>query len=196
LLLVAVLFAGAWFARAPILRSIASMWIASDEPTAADAVAIFGGGLETRPFAAGSYYTKGLAKRILLADTRVSPSENLAVLPRHAELNRQVLLKLGVPDSIIETFGSGLSSTREEALALRQWADKTGARSIIVPTEPFSTRRVRWMLKRAFAGAQVRVQVAMVGSAEYTPADWWQHEEGVIAFQSEVIKYVYYRLKY
>ena len=26
--------------------------------------------------------------------------------------------------------------------------------------------------------------------------DWWQHEEGVIAFQNEVIKYLYYRFKY
>jgi hypothetical protein len=42
----------------------------------------------------------------------------------------------------------------------------------------------------------VRVQVVTVGSMEYTPADWWQHEEGLVAFQSEVIKYLYYRIKY
>ncbi len=26
--------------------------------------------------------------------------------------------------------------------------------------------------------------------------DWWQHKEGVIAFQNEIIKFLYYRLKY
>jgi uncharacterized SAM-binding protein YcdF (DUF218 family) len=172
------------------------MWIVSDAVTSADAVAVLGGGLETRPFAAAEYYRNGLTKKILLANARISPSEKLGIVPRHAELNREVLLKLGVPEQNIETFGSALSSTREEALALRQWADRTGAQSIIVPTEAFSSRRVGWMLHRTFAGTPVRVQVVTVGSMEYTPADWWQHEEGLVAFQSEVIKYLYYRIKY
>lgn len=196
MLVVAVLCAGAWFARAPILQSAARLWIVSDAVTSADAVAVFGGGLDTRPFAAAEYYHKGLAKKILLADARLSPSEKLEVVSRHAELNRQVLLKLGVPNQIIETVGTDVSNTREEALALREWADRTGARTIIVPTELFSSRRVRWMLERAFEGTHVRVEVVTVGSNEYTPADWWQHEEGLIAFQNELIKYVYYRIKY
>jgi uncharacterized SAM-binding protein YcdF (DUF218 family) len=196
MLVVAVLSAGAWFARAPVLRSVARLWIVSDAVTPADAVAVFGGGLDTRPFAAAEYYHKGLAKKILLADSRLSPSEKLEVVSRHAELNRQVLLKLGVPNQNIETVGTAVSNTREEALALREWADRTGARRIIVPTELFSSRRVRWMLERAFEGTHVQVEVVTVGSIEYTPADWWQHEEGLIAFQNELIKYVYYRIKY
>ena len=196
MLVVAVLSAGAWFARAPILQSAARLWIVSDAVTPADAVAVFGGGLDTRPFAAAEYYHKGLAKKILLADSRLSPSEKLEVVSRHAELNRQVLLKLGVPNQNIETVGTAVSNTREEALALREWADRTGARRIIVPTELFSSRRVRWMLERAFEGTHVQVEVVTVGSIEYTPADWWQHEEGLIAFQNELIKYVYYRIKY
>ncbi len=32
-----------------------------------------------------------------------------------------------------------------------------------------------------------------VETLEYSTANWWQQEEGVIAFQNEVMKYVYYR---
>ena len=30
----------------------------------------------------------------------------------------------------------------------------------------------------------------------YTRAEWWKTEAGMIAFQNEIIKYLYYRLKY
>ena len=39
-------------------------------------------------------------------------------------------------------------------------------------------------------------RIVALDPLEYTSADWWQHEEGLIAFQNEVIKFVYYRLKY
>jgi uncharacterized SAM-binding protein YcdF (DUF218 family) len=188
--------AGAWFARVPLLQGTAQLWIVSEPVAPADAVAVLGGGLDVRPFAAAEYYGKGLTKKILLADVRRSPSEKLGVLPPHTELNRQVLLKLGVPEQAIETFGSASSNTREEALALRAWAEHTRSRTIIVPTEVFSSRRVRWMLEHVFAGSGVRVQVTALDALEYTRADWWRHEQGLIAFQNEVIKYIYYRFKY
>jgi len=37
---------------------------------------------------------------------------------------------------------------------------------------------------------------ALLAQHEYTPADWWQHENGVVAFQNEVLKFFYYWFKY
>jgi hypothetical protein len=42
----------------------------------------------------------------------------------------------------------------------------------------------------------IRVEIEAVPGHEYSRDDWWQHEQGVIAFQNEVLKYAYYRLKY
>jgi hypothetical protein len=42
----------------------------------------------------------------------------------------------------------------------------------------------------------VQVQVQALPPLEYDIDTWWQHEAGVIGFQNEVIKYLYYRLKY
>jgi hypothetical protein len=100
-----------------------------------------------------------------------------------------------VPETAIETFGTDLTNTREEALALRDWARRSGARGIIVPTEIFSARRVRWTLHAVFGDAAV-IRVPALEPADYGRDNWWHAPAGLITFQNEVIKYVYYRLKY
>jgi uncharacterized SAM-binding protein YcdF (DUF218 family) len=193
-LLVALVFV-AWVGRAPLLRSAADWWIVSDPVEPADVVAIFGGGLEVRPFAAAAYFRQGLVGKILLSNIGESPAEKIGVLLSHFEANRRVLLKLGVPDSAIEPFGANLANTHEEALALREWAARNGAHSIIVPTEFFSARRLRWMLRRVFAG-KVDIRVPALDPIGYGRDDWWKKENGIIGFQNELMKYLFYRVKY
>jgi uncharacterized SAM-binding protein YcdF (DUF218 family) len=190
-----VLGAAAWFEREPLLRSAADLWIVSDQVGPADAVAIFGGGLEQRPFAAAAYYRQGLVTKILVTNIGSSPAERLGVLQSHVEANRRVLLKLGVPDAAIENIGSNLSNTYEEALALRAWAERTDAHTIIVPTEIFSARRVRWTLNRVLTGGPA-VIVPAIEPMGYRRDNWWKHEGGLIGFQNEIIKFIYYRFKY
>jgi uncharacterized SAM-binding protein YcdF (DUF218 family) len=185
-----------WLARAQILQGIARAWIVSDSIMPADAIVVLGGGLETRPFAAADLYKKGMARQILISAVRPSPAEKLEIVPSHVELNRAVLLKLGVPPEAILSFGTDVSSTYEEARALAEWARTNGVRSIIAPTEIFSSRRVRWMLDKELRNIGTRVEVQALPPLEYDADNWWQHEAGVIGFQNEVVKYFYYRLKY
>lgn len=195
LLLMVALGMSGWLARGPLLRAAADAWIVSDPIAPADAAAVFGGGVDDRPFAAAAYYHQGLVKRILLSDNRVSTTGEHGAAPSDTAANYKVLRNLGVPESAIETFGKGSSNTYEEALALRAWAQRTGARRVIVPTEIFSARRVRWVLHR-IAGGKFAVIVPALGPPGYRRDDWWRHLEGVIAFESEVVKYLYYRTVY
>jgi uncharacterized SAM-binding protein YcdF (DUF218 family) len=187
--------AAAWIARAPLLTGVADAWIVSDPPGPADAVAIFGGGFDTRPFEAADYYKQGLVTRILISDVAPTRAEQLGATKPRTRLEHAILLKLGVPDSAIETFGHGLTNTYDEALALRDWAVRTGARGIMVPTENFSARRVRWVLLRVFPD-NVTIRVPAIERGDYRRDDWWKSEKGVVAFQNEVLKQMYYRLKY
>jgi hypothetical protein len=65
-----------------------------------------------------------------------------------------------------------------------------------VPTEIFSSRRIRWVLERELAGTGTQVEVPAWDESDYNRSDWWRDERGVITFQNEIIKYIYYRLKY
>jgi hypothetical protein len=52
------------------------------------------------------------------------------------------------------------------------------------------------MFDRAFAGTSVHLEIAAFEPPNYTRAEWWKSEAGMIAFQNEFMKYLYYRLKY
>jgi uncharacterized SAM-binding protein YcdF (DUF218 family) len=186
LAVVAVLGIGAWVGRDWLLLSAADLWIVSDPIGPADAVAVFGGGLGDRPFAAAQYYRQGLVKKVLVSNAGGVSMPDVAA-------TEGILLKLGVPASAIETFGNDLGNTHQEVLALRAWAERYNACSIIVPTEIFSARRVRWMLHRAFGNECV---IRVIALDMLSRSDWWRHVQEVSAFQNEILKYIYYRLNY
>jgi uncharacterized SAM-binding protein YcdF (DUF218 family) len=195
LLVLLLLVAAGWTARRALLRDAAALWIVSDAPIHADAAAVLGGGLEYRPFAVADFYRRGLVPKILVSNIGASPAERLGVLRSHVRENIEVLEKLGVPADAIEPFGSNLKDTYAEAVALHEWAKRTGAHTILVPTDIFAARRLRWIMHHIF-GKDAAVLVPAVDPPDYTRNDWWQTEGGVVTFQNEVIKYVYYRLKY
>jgi hypothetical protein len=190
-----MLTAASWSERRFLLREAAALWIVSDQPEPAAAAAVFGGGLEYRPFAAADYYHRGLVPKILVSNIGASPAERLGVLQSHVEANIAVLRKLGVPATAIESFGSNLNDTYAEAVALHQWALRTGAQTIIVPTDIFAARRLRWILHQVFGNDAVTL-VPAVDPPSYSSRNWWTVEGGVVTFENEVVKYVYYRLKY
>ena len=191
----ALLVAG-YFFRAPLLAGLADAWVVNDPVAKADAMVILGGGPETRPFAAAKMYHDGIAPMVLYTDVRPGPAEELGIIPREAEQTRRILLSNGVPETSMTIIGTNVASTYDESRALRDWVGKTGAKSIIIPTDPFHTRRVRWIFGRELRDTKTAVHVVAVNPRNYDSKDWWQHEQGVIDFQNEVVKYVYYRFKY
>ena len=63
----------------------------------------------------------------------------------------QILGTLGVPEDAMVEFGDGVSSTYEEARALVDWVRSSGARSLIIPTDIFTSRRTRWIFRGQLA---------------------------------------------
>jgi uncharacterized SAM-binding protein YcdF (DUF218 family) len=196
MVVLASLVAGGWLVREPVLIGVAELWIVSDPVSRANAIVVLGGGLETRPFAAAELWRRGLADKILVSQGLEERAVSIGASLPNSELNRGVLLKLGVPASVIETFGTTSKNTRDEAVALREWADRNAASVFIIPSEIFNARRVRWIFRREFSDTAVKIEVPSFESPDYTRRDWWKTEQGLIAFQNEFLKYIYYRLKY
>ena len=65
--------------------------------------AVLGCGLSVRPVAAADNH-RGLVKKVLVANVRLDRLEGLGIVPSHTSLNRDALIKLGVPQTAIEPF--------------------------------------------------------------------------------------------
>lgn len=185
-----------WLGREALLRGAASVWIVSDPVTRADAIVVLGGNFQVRPLIAADLYRRGLADKVLVSQMPGTGQAAVDVIPSDTELNRSALLKLGVSPSAIENFGSANTNTRDEAVALREWAKRNAASAFIIPCEIFSARRVRWIFDRELSGSAITIEVPSFEQPGYTRSEWWKTEQGVVVFQNELLKYVYYRLKY
>jgi uncharacterized SAM-binding protein YcdF (DUF218 family) len=175
--------------RAAILDKIGRMWVVSDRFEPADAAVVLGGGEDTRPFAAAHLYEAGLVGRILVSNGGIdgAGADNL---------DRDELLRLGVPPTAITAFGDNPKSTYEEVRALAGWAEKYHARRIIMPTEIFPSRRVAWIARRELGKDGVHVMIDALSPSSYDLTDWWRNERGRADFATELVKYLYYRVVY
>jgi uncharacterized SAM-binding protein YcdF (DUF218 family) len=190
-----LLLAGYVF-RAPLLTGLAGAWVVNDPVTKADAIVILGGGLENRPFAAAKLFHDGVAPQILYMDVRLSPAEEMAITLPEKEQTRRILLSNDVPETAMTMIGTNVANTYEESRAVRAWIEKSGAKSIVIPTDPFHTRRVHWIFAKELRGTKTQIHVVAIKPLRYGIEDWWRHEEGLIAFQNEWIKLPFYWLKY
>lgn len=196
LLMGCALVAGAYVWRAPLLAGAAKAWIVNERLDKADAIVVLGGGLETRPFEAARLYHQGFAPKILVMNPKPSPVTTLGISPSEAELARQVILKQGVREADVVVIGDEVTNTFDESVAVRNWARTNGVKRVIVTTDLFHTRRVRWLFRKQLKPAGIQVIVNAAEPRDYTAADWWRRENGIVAFQNEILKYAYYRIKY
>jgi uncharacterized SAM-binding protein YcdF (DUF218 family) len=177
----------------PTLLEVAGRtWVVSDRLGQADAAVVLGGGLESRPAAAAKLFADGNVARIL-----VSTAETHDLAGHYqGDIDRQILIKLGVPATAITQFGDHPSSTYEEARALALWAEQNRLQRVIIPTEAFSSRRVRWIFRRELTRIGVDARVETLTPRFYRVDDWWTSRSGLTGFAGEFVKYLYYRVRY
>ncbi len=161
----------------------------SDDPRPADAIVVTGGALELRPAAAATLFRQGLAPLILV-------SKSDADQGREAMRMRNRLLASGVPSKAIFDFRIRLHSTYGEARGVADCANLLAVKRIIVPVEFFQTRRVRWIFRRELSRKGIDVAVSAIIPPNYNSQNWWQTKLGRMNFRNELIKYLFYRVRY
>src|ERR1035438_6121553 len=182
--------------RAPLFRAVTTAWIVNEPLSKADVIVVLGGGPDTRPFEAARLFHLGLAPKILLMNPRPSPSVQLGLYPSEPDIARGIFTHSNIPAANIVVISETVTNSYDEAIALRNWAKTNRVKSAIIPTDIFHTRRVRWLYGKQLKATGIRVEIEAVPVHQYSADDWWRHEEGIIAFQNEVLKYAYYRVKY
>ena len=147
---------------------------------------------------AAELYREGRAPRVLLTDDgqRGPWSEARQANPIFVERAREELLRGGVPAGSVEVLPGTVSSTRDEAVAARAYAERVGARSLLFVTSAYHTRRALWTMRRTFRGSGVEVGVEPAGTDAPPPWTWWLSRRGWRHVAPEYPKLVYYYWAY
>ena len=182
--------------RHPLLSAAARWWVVNDPVEKADAVYVLGGGLDQRPFAAAELYAKGTVPLVLVAEPSRGPAVQMNLMPSDSEVTLGILKKQHVPDSAVQRIGNGVRSSRDEAVALHEWLKTHPVRRVVIPTDPFHTRRVKWFFTREIRDTGTELAVVAIPNPRYDAERWWESEESFLSFFNELVKTLYYRLHY
>jgi len=194
LIFILVWFVLAWVAARALIVQV-------DVP-AADAIVLMSGSSTyiERTHRAAELYKAGRAPMVVLTDdnTRGGWSNALQRNPYFVERAHEELVKQGVPPDKIKVAPGIASSTRDEALILRDYTLAQGLRSVLVVTSAYHSRRALRSLRQTFAGTGATLGIAPAPAGVQTPGPmwWWLHVEGWRSVGVEYVKLVYYWLRY
>jgi uncharacterized SAM-binding protein YcdF (DUF218 family) len=184
--------------RAQILTAIGSYLVVQDNLHPAEVLFVLNGNPDNRPFRAADLYKQGLAPRVVIARSENQPTVDLGMVRNETDISIDVMESLGVPavDILTLEMPGGVTSTFDEAVLFRQYAEQEGVRSVILVTSAFHTRRARWIFQRELAGLPITLETAAAPQAGFDQTNWWQSEGGLITVNNEYLKLIFYFWKY
>jgi uncharacterized SAM-binding protein YcdF (DUF218 family) len=178
------------------------MLIVSAPLAKADVIVVLSGSstFVERTHLAAQLYSSGVAQRILLTnDNQQGPwlsSEQRN--PFFHERARWELERLGVPATNIETIMEPVSSTHDEALVVRRFAQTNNVKSLLVVTSAYHSRRALRTFRRVFAnsGIPIALSAAQPGWQTPAPSRWWFSRRGWLTVPVEYVKLLYYWIRF
>ena len=174
------------------LISLGSFLIVQDNLHSADVIHVIAGE-DYRTDYALQLYKQGYAQTLFFTGGWCETHQY-----HHGKHAEERSLAQGIPSNAIAFDDSSVTSTYMEANYLKEWIahSPTPIHSVIVVSDPFHMRRVRWTYKKVL-GKSIGVQMAPV-PFNWTPyrRRWWTDKISREYVRDEYGKLVYYILRY
>jgi len=193
---IAIVAALCWATYPRLLRAAANWLDVGESPRRADYVMVLNGGEDTRPFAAAALVKAGWARRVLVAAVAPTPPVLDRIIPPYHELNRQVLIRRGVPAADVVILPGAAATTYDEAVALAAFLQKRPHARVLVVTNDYHTRRSRWVFARVLADRAGQVSFVSAPTDEFPIDRWWRSQLGFLAITTEYLKLAFYAASY
>ncbi len=169
-----------WLLHRPLLCQVGEILVfESPEFEQADAVVVLPGSVPDRALGALDLLRESRAPLVLLGRDRATG--DLALLdelgierPRDFELNREILLRLGISPDAIRLLPANSSSTAEDAESLRRYLEQSGVRSVALVTCKYHSYRAYLNFRERLQGTGVTVYSAPSSHCRFDPRRWWR----------------------
>ena len=166
-----------------VLWAMGAFLIIADPEKNVDAAVALSGGELDRVQEAARLYNEQIVRWVILTETG-------EMVPELGEdyfiLRKNEAMKMGVPGDAILVTDRTVSSTQEEAQAVRELLQKTDLSSCIVITDPFHSFRTRLIFREEFDGTGLTVRVRPVRNHWYHSNTWWLSKAG---WEATILEY-------
>jgi uncharacterized SAM-binding protein YcdF (DUF218 family) len=174
-------------------------FMAAEDPLEkADAIFVFSGTRVERPLEAFDLYRAGWAPVVVtraVAEQAMSLVEERGIrVASDFDLNKLVLLQLGMPESALITPSRIHDNTAEEAQTLRELAARYHWHKVILVSSKYHLRRVRLACSRELKGTGIRLILRGSRYDQSMPDRWWHRRADIRWLMSEVPKLIAYEL--
>jgi uncharacterized SAM-binding protein YcdF (DUF218 family) len=158
-----------------LLRGAAAYLIIADKLQPAQAIVMLSGGDESRMKEALSLYKDNYGKVIILTETgqRFGKYDTL-----YSNDIRIQLLNHGVPNGNILITSVKVSSTLDEAYAVKKLLTNRQLSSAIIVTDPYHTRRAALVFRNVFGNSSIKLIFRPVGGSWYNSRTWFLSPDG------------------
>ncbi len=180
--------------RVPIMEKIGGVLVYQDELKPSDAIVVLTGSRTgDRIEEAVRVFNEGMGKVIIFSGYSYYPGmdSNIGM--------KNYAIQLGVQEEKIITEKSDEeNSTWGEAISNLKQLERLQAKSFILVTSNFHTRRSHWVYERAIQKLQLDITFRVQPSPDpETPfPDWWEARTGQKNVFNEYIKFLYYFISY
>lgn len=171
---VLIVIGAVYLLRRPLLRFAGSLLVVDEAPLPADAIVVLGDDNypADRAAHAAALYRDRWAPRVLASGRYLRPYASIA------DLMHRDLVERGVPSEAVVRFANHGSNTREEAIAVNQFARQQRWRRLIVVTSNFHTRRASYIFHRVL-DPSIQVRIVAARDSGFDPDTWWYSRHGV-----------------
>jgi len=170
-----------------VLAAKAGSFLIVDAPQPSDVIVVLAGETDKRPQRALELLGQGYARRIILnvpANSKLYEFTQLQLAQKYIQD-----LPQGAAISICPIAGL---STKEESEDVRRCIEHEGAKSILIVTSDFHTRRALNIFRREIPGYTYSVAAAR-DDAQFG-ARWWTHRQWAKTFVDEWMRLIWWKL--
>jgi uncharacterized SAM-binding protein YcdF (DUF218 family) len=154
------------------LPLIANILVVADPLQPADAIVPLAGGVERAQHAAG-LFQQGYAGSFVVTDNSIA----LHSVAQPDLSITGIATAAGISIDRLQPIATTVTSTYEEALAVRTLAEEQGWQSLIVVTSPAHTRRSRMIFHEVFADTGISIIIRPVMDKIDESEEWWQMKQ-------------------
>jgi hypothetical protein len=169
-----------------ILATKAGAFLVIEAPRPSDAIVVLAGETDRRPQRGLEFLSQGYGKRMVLdvpANAKIYEFSQVEVARKYIKDLPQAALI-----SVCPIYGL---STKEESKDVEKCLQPEGARSVLIVTSDFHTRRALSVFRREFPGRDYSVGGAH--NDESFGTSWWRHRQWAKTFVDEWLRLIWWK---